>query len=53
VSHPDVCDGDRPAASRWPESSDRQFSGGEIGDAAVDFIDAATFVESIRAAFFA
>ena len=50
ATHPDVCEGDAP---RCPDTRfDRQASQTEIGDAAIDFVDAATLVEAMRAAFF-
>ena len=55
ATHPDVWDGDavtplhRPGAS----SGDRTPVTRELSDAAIDFVDAAIFVDAIRASFFA
>lgn len=50
ASHPDVRDGDGPAAGaarRTPVADGR-----ELSDAAIDFVDASTLVDAIRAGFF-
>ena len=46
VTHPDIRDGD-PAPAGPARSAHR------LDDAAIDFVDAATFVEAMRLSFFA
>jgi curved DNA-binding protein CbpA len=52
-THPDVWDGDTAshAARRTAGASERRAPR-ELFDAAVDFVDAATLVDGMRAAFF-
>jgi len=51
ATHPDVFEGDATLVSCVPQLFDGKASR-ELGDAAVDFIDASTLVEAIRASFF-
>jgi hypothetical protein len=55
ATHPDVWDGDAVAPLRRTGASpaDRAPVTRALSDAAIDFIDAAVFVDSIRASFFA
>ena len=52
ATHPDVCDGETPRVRLYDPCFDRPARHEEIGDAAVDFVDVATLVEDMRAAFF-
>jgi hypothetical protein len=53
ASHPDIRDGDDlPAAPPAGSSDFERRNVLELGDAAIDFIDAATLVEGMRLSFF-
>ena len=54
TAHPDICDGDAvPLAKRsGGRRTDRLTLGRDFGDAAIDFLDAASFVDSMQAGFF-
>jgi hypothetical protein len=52
ATHPDVCDGETMTLRDSDPRFDRHCSQEEIGDAAIDFVDAATLVEAMRADFF-
>lgn len=52
ASHPDIWDGDAaPPSWRGAVVFDRARAR-ELSDAAIDFVDAAAFVDAMRAAFF-
>ena len=53
ATHPDVWYGDQArGASRLGAGASERRAPRELFDAAVDFVDAATLVDSMRAAFF-
>jgi curved DNA-binding protein CbpA len=54
ATHPDIWDGDTvsPLPRAGARSGDAAFAARELSDAAVDFVDAAVFVDAIRATFF-
>jgi curved DNA-binding protein CbpA len=55
ATHPDVWDGDAVTPLHRPgaPSRDRAPVARDLSDAAIDFIDAAVFIDAIRASFFA
>jgi curved DNA-binding protein CbpA len=53
ATHPDIWDGDQASAARRPAAASERRAPRELFDAAVDFVDAATLVDAMRAAFFA
>jgi hypothetical protein len=55
ATHPDVWEGDATSPPRraGTPSSDRLPVISELSDAAIDFVDAAAFVDAMRATFFA
>jgi len=55
ATHPDVWDGDSSQGPAHPHfrAFDRPLLAHDLGDAAIDFVDPATVVDAMRAAFFA
>ena len=54
AAHPDIWDGDAPPSPlRTSERGNDLFLPGDLSEAAIDFVDASTLVDAMRAAFFA